>query len=455
MAEPSGEDLVIIGYAAETCLGDEYETFRRIMEGESSFTNLRQPGQILDGIPEEVTRAEVGGVLPEKFDPLAYEGYRDENSKILKDCYKRNRDRHRAVQIFTSLGVRALRHANLFLEEGGRPTLTLDPTKVPDTRQIGVFAGTGIGGGTVLPYISERIRIDRPTPPSVTLQMEPERIASVLSMEVGAHGPLATFSGACASGNMAPIFGEWALRLNKADFMVVGGAEGAIVPEIFAAFDGMDALDKEKDPAKASRPFDMSRGGFVPAEGGGAIVLTKRRIAEQIGSVIHAEFIGSGLAADGYSDTEPEPKGTYAAYAMEQAMDGVVEYLNGSEAEGYVATHGTATPLGDDAELRAMGKVETLDPEKTSVSSLKSMIGHIIGGSAAAELVVCTMVVSTYNQGVLVPPSVHIPNPDFDIIKSWRMNIGQAPEVPNLRWALNNSFGFGGYDYVDAVGAPR
>lgn len=455
MAEYSSDnDLVITGYAAWTPLGNERQTFKRLLNGESGFTNLRDPGQILEGISEEVTEAEVGGILPSDFDPFTDPGYRDEDGKVLAEYNKLNVSRHRVVQIGTDVGVRAARHAGLFISKGGRATLELDPSQI-DPDRLGVFMATGIGGAIEVVKTHERILAKKYVPATITKRTLPERISSVLSKEIGAHGPLIPFLGACAASNIPPVVAAWAIHQGEADIVIVGGAEAAIIPGIFAEFDGLTALDRTKDPALASRPFDKTRSGFVPSEGGGAYVIEKRKTAEARGATIRGEFIGWGLASDAYHDTAPDPEGTHAARAITQAMNGVERYLdNDKGAEGYICAHGTATWDGDPAEIKALGKVPGIDRERVVVSSAKAMIGHIIGGAAAAEAVICLMLLDPENDNDLVVPSVHMDSPD-DFTKGWMMSPGEAIRLTNLRWALNNSFGFGGFDYVTAYGRPR
>jgi 3-oxoacyl-[acyl-carrier-protein] synthase II len=306
-----------------------------------------------------------------------------------------------------------------------------------------VMFSTGIGGLESL--LRQHLVLlekgpDRVSPFMVPMLM-PNAAAGHVAMAFGFTGPNACITTACAAGSHA--VGE-AFRLIKyglADVCIAGGTEASILPMTVAGFAQMQALTRNPDPTKASRPFDKNRDGFVLSEGAGALVVEEAGRAEARGARIYAEVCGYGASADAHHITAPEPEGLGAIQAVQAALE---EAGEPPDAVDYINAHGTSTPLNDAAESRAIKKSLGEHAYQAAVSSTKSMTGHMLGAAGAIEAGVAAMAIQT---GV-IPPTINYETPDEDCDLDYVPNQSRRGDV---RLALSNAFGFGGHNAVVAL----
>jgi len=309
-----------------------------------------------------------------------------------------------------------------------------------ESERVGAAIATGIGGLRSFQDCHDTLRErgpDRVNPFAIPAII-PNMGAGWVSMELGTKGPLMSECTACAASNMAIGDGTDSIRLGRADVMFCGGTEAAINKVGIAGFGAMRALSRRNDePARASRPFDAGRDGFVMGEAGGVLVLEELEHAKARGAKIYAEIVGYGVSADASHITEPDPTGVNPARALTMAMGdaGVTP-----EDIGYINAHATSTPIGDSSETRviklAMGEEQA---HKIPVSGTKGATGHCLGAAGAIEAMFTTLAVY---EGVL-PPTINyeVPDPECDL--DYVPNTSRKADV---RVAVNNSFGFGGHN---------
>jgi 3-oxoacyl-[acyl-carrier-protein] synthase II len=344
-------------------------------------------------------------------------------------AFKNPRDARRSDR-FTQLAVAAAKSA---LADSG---LTL-PVTNPD--RIGVMVGSGIGGLKTMED-QHTILMNR-GPSRISPFMIPMLISNmasgIISMEHGLQGPNYATVSACATS--AHGIGEaWRMiREGDADAFVAGGSEAAIVPLGIGGFGAMKALSTRNDePARASRPFDKGRDGFVMGEGAGILVMEELSHAKARGAKIYAEIGGYGLSADAYHMTTPLENGEGAQRCMRMALKkaGVTP-----EQVDYVNAHGTSTPVGDLCETRAIKAVFGEHAKQLSVSSTKSMTGHLLGAAGVVESIACILAI----QNSLIPPTINLENPEDECDLDFTALTAKERKV---RVAVNNSFGFGGHN---------
>lgn len=310
-----------------------------------------------------------------------------------------------------------------------------DPEVVPE--RGGVIFATGIGGIQTL--LAQHSVLLEKGPGRVSPFMVPMLMANAaaghVAMRYGLMGHnMATLS-ACASSNHAIGEGMRLIRDGTLDLAVVGGSEAATVPLTVAAFAQMTALTKNPDPETASRPFDAQRNGFVLSEGAAALILESEEHARARGARIYAEVAGYGASDDAHHITAPDPKGSGATLAMRWALR---DAGAGPEDVSYINAHGTSTPLNDAAETVAIKAALGEELAHTvSVSSTKSMTGHMLGAAGAVEGAACALAIANN----VVPPTIHYATPDPDCDLDVTPNEAREREVT---LALSNSFGFGG-----------
>ena len=308
-----------------------------------------------------------------------------------------------------------------------------------DPERVGVIFGSGIGGiGTMEDQHTVLMEKgpDRISPFFVPM-MICDMAAGMISMKLGAKGPNYATVSACSSG--AHAIGEAARKIQygEAEVMITGGAEAAVTPISIGGFCAAKALAVRNDePQRASRPFDAERNGFVLGEGGGAFVLEELEHARRRGAHIWGEFLGLGFTADAYHQTAMAPGGEGGIRAMRIALQdaGVAP-----QDLGYINAHGTSTPLGDAEETRAIKGLFGELARRIPVSSTKSMTGHLLGAAGAIESIACVLALA---HGVL-PPTINYENPDPECDLDCVPNQARPCRV---RYALNNSFGFGGHN---------
>jgi len=308
--------------------------------------------------------------------------------------------------------------------------------------RVGVIWGSGIGGlKTFHEEVTGYVRNDE-TPrfnPFFIPKMIADITAGQLSMKYGFMGPNYATVSACASSTNAINDAFTYIRLGKADLMLTGGSEAAVVESGIGGFNAMKALSERNDaPETASRPYDQDRDGFVLGEGAGALVLEEYEHAKARGAKIYAELIGGGMSADAYHITAPHPEGL----GIIQVMKNCLEDANiAPEDIDYINTHGTSTPLGDIGELKAILNVFGDHAYKLNISSTKSMTGHLLGAAGAIEAIACILAM----QNDLIPPTINHFTDDEKIDPKLNLTFNKA-EKREINVALSNTFGFGGHN---------
>ena len=284
-----------------------------------------------------------------------------------------------------------------------------------------------------------RAMAPRVSTPSFIPKMIGDICAGHISMEFGFRGPNYACVSACASATNAIIDAFTAIRYGKADAMVSGGAEAAVVEAGIGGFGAMKALStRNDDPGVASRPFDVNRDGFVLGEGAGALVLESLEHAQARGAHIICEVMGGGASADAHHMTAPHPEGLGARNVMRAALKDAG--MTPDELD-YVNVHGTSTPLGDLAEVKAIEEVFGVHAPSLSISSTKSMTGHLLGAAGAIETLACIMAVTED----VIPPTINSTDPDPALNQALDYTFNVKRERP-VRAALSNTFGFGGHN---------
>lgn len=312
-----------------------------------------------------------------------------------------------------------------------------------DLERAGVVWGSGIGGiGTFWEEAEGFFKGDG-TPrfnPFFIPKMISDIAAGQISIRYGFRGPNYSVVSACASSTHAIIDATNLIRLGKADVFITGGSEAAINPPGVGGFGAMMALStRNDDPQGASRPFDKERDGFVMGEGAGVLILEELEHAQRRGAKIYAEVAGTGMTGDAHHLTAPHPEGLGAAKVMQLALE---EAGVRPEDVDYVNVHGTSTPLGDVAEIKALESVfgESVYG-KVSISSTKSMTGHLLGAAGAVEALACLFAM----QKGIVPPTINLKNVDEAIDPRIDLTPNKAKER-KVNCVLSNTFGFGGHN---------
>jgi len=310
--------------------------------------------------------------------------------------------------------------------------------------RILVDYATGIGGLWTLLDAWDTLREKGPRrvlPMTIPMLM-PNAAAAAVSMELEARAGARTVVSACASGTESIANAYEHLQLGLADVVVAGGTESVVHPLPIAAFAAMQALSKRNDdPARASRPYDVDRDGFVLGEGAATLILETREHAEARGARIYAELAGGAVTSDSYHITAPDPEGGGASRAVLQALE---QAGAGPEEVGHINAHATSTPVGDIAEYHALYSVFGEYVKQIPISATKAATGHLLGGTGALEAVFTVLALHERT----APPTINLDNQDpeipLDVVTSPRT----LPDGPLL--ALSNSFGFGGHNAVVA-----
>ncbi len=311
-----------------------------------------------------------------------------------------------------------------------------------DKEQIGVIWSSGIGG--LKSFFDECLgyAAGDGTPrfsPFFIPRMIADIAAGFISMKYGFMGPNYCTVSACASSNHGISAALDAIRYGKADVMVCGGSEAAVNEPAVGGFNSMQALStRNDDPEHASRPFDVNRDGFVIGEGAGALILEELEHAKARGAKIYCEIVGCGASADAHHFTAPHPEGEGAMKAMRDALKDA--HLAPEDID-YVNVHGTSTPLGDMAELKAVKGVLGDHAYKINISSTKSMTGHLLGAAGAVEALACIFAIT---HGV-IPPTINCENLDPEVDPNLNLTLDVA-QKRDVKCALSNTFGFGGHN---------
>ena len=312
----------------------------------------------------------------------------------------------------------------------------------PNFDRIGVIWGSGIGGLKTFQDEVTNFTNGDGTPrfnPFFIPKMIADIAAGLISIEYGFRGPNYVTVSACASSTNAIIDAFNYIRLGKVDAVVTGGSEAAVNESGVGGFNALRALSTRNDsPETASRPFDVDRDGFVLGEGSGALILEEYEHAKKRGAKIYAEVIGGGMSGDAYHMTAPHPDGIGARNTMIAALEDAE--IDPSDVD-YVNVHGTSTPLGDIAEVKAIRQVFGDHASNLNISSTKSMTGHLLGAAGAIEAIACIMAV----QDNIVPPTINHFTDDPELGDDLNFTFNQAQER-TVNVAMSNTFGFGGHN---------
>ena len=344
-----------------------------------------------------------------------------------------DRKQQRKMDRFTQYGMVSTDEA--IIDSG------IDLEKI-DKLRVGVIWGSGIGGletfqNEVLNY-AQGDGTPRYNPFFI-----PKMIADItpgyISIKYGFMGPNYTTVSACASSANAMVDALNYIRLGHCDVIVTGGSESGINISGMAGFNAMHALSTRNDsPETASRPFDATRDGFVLGEGSGTLVLEEYEHAKARGAKIYAEFLGGGLSSDAHHITAPHPEGDGVKAVIKNCLRD--SKVNTTDVD-LINTHGTSTPLGDTAELKAIDTVFGNHAEKININSTKSMTGHLLGAAGAIEAI---SIILSLKEGI-VPPTINHSNVDDNINPRLNLTLNKAQERNSLI-GMSNTFGFGGHN---------
>ncbi len=311
-----------------------------------------------------------------------------------------------------------------------------------DKSRVGVIWGAGIGGIETF-HAEVKNFTEGDGTPRFNPFFIPKMIADIapgnISIRHGFMGPNFTTVSACASSANAMIDALNYIRLGHCDVIVTGGSEAAVVESGMGGFNALHALSTNNDNHEgASRPFDANRDGFVLGEGAGALILEEYEYAKARGAKIYAEVVGGGLSSDAYHMTAPHPEGIGVVAVMNNCLKNA-----GLKPEDIdiINTHGTSTPLGDVAELKAIGKVFGDHAKNININSTKSMTGHLLGAAGAIEAIASVL---SLEHGI-VPPTINHETVDENIDPELNLTLNKA-QKRNAKVAMSNTFGFGGHN---------
>ncbi|WP_333871237.1 beta-ketoacyl-ACP synthase II [Desulforamulus putei] len=387
-------------------------------------------GTGLDNFWNALTAGVSGIARITRFDPSEYSTQIAGEVKDFDYSKYIDKKEGRRMDKFSQYAVVA---AAMAIEDAGMDLQSLDKDRT------GVIVGSGIGG---METFEEQCRVLVNRGPSrISPFLIPMMIANMaagqIAIKFGLRGPNITAITACASSGNAIGDAFKLIQRGGAEVVITGGTEAPITPLSVAGFCAMKAMStRNEEPARASRPFDADRDGFVMGEGAAMMVLETLEHAQKRGANIYAEIVGYGSSCDAYHITAPDPEGSGAAAAMKMALaDGDLK----PEDVQYINAHGTSTPVGDVAEVVAIKKVFGDHAYKLTVSSTKSMTGHMLGAAGAVEGIATVLAI----RDDLVPPTINLENPDPACDLDFVPN--QARKM-TVHVALSNSFGFGGHN---------
>jgi len=406
MREAAADGIVVTGLGCVSPLGtDAASTWQALLAGRSGVARL--PADFDPRLP-----VQIAGRVPGPVDPGELPA-------------KELRRLDRAILLALAAAREALADARLVSGESC------------DGDRTGVAIGSGIGGIGTLGENQRALLEAGPRRVSpffipMTLANMP---AGMVAIRHGLRGPNLCHVTACASAAHALGESLRILQRGDADVMVAGGTEAAITPLVVAGFANMQALSRQNEaPARASRPFDRDRDGFVLSEGAAVLVLEREAHARARGARIRARLTGYGASADALHIAAPDPEGTGARRCMQIAL---ADAGLAPDAVDYVNAHATSTPAGDVMEARAVHAVFGAHAERLAVSSTKASTGHLLGAAGALEALLCVLALET---GTL-PPTINLENPDPECALD---HVAGKPRAAKAQVALSNSFGFGG-----------
>ncbi|MFE3098960.1 KasA/KasB family beta-ketoacyl-ACP synthase [Nocardia tengchongensis] len=399
--------VVVTAMAATTCLGSDVETtWSRLLAGDSGIGALTD-----DFVAEYDLPVRIGGRL------------------VTQPGERLTRIEQRRMSFVQQL---ALVLGRQVWQEAGTPEV--------EAERLVVAIGTGLGGGEALIGAVDLMRSAgyRKVPPMTVPMVMPNGPAATVGLEIGAKGGVYAPVSACASGAEAIAHAWRSIATGEADVAVAGGVEGHIDAVPIASFAMMRALSTRNDePARASRPFDRDRDGFVFGEAGALLVLESEEHARARGARILGRVLSAGITSDGYHITGTSPDGDGAARAMRKAV--AAAGLTGADID-HVNAHATGTRIGDASEAKAITAVAP----RASVYAPKSALGHSVGAVGALEAILALRTLAEQ----IVPPTLNFETPDPDIDLDV---VADKPRYQDLRYALSNSFGFGGHNVTLAL----
>ena len=402
------ETVVVTGLGATTPLGgDVASTWAAMLAGRSGVQRLTEPW---------AERLPVRIAAPAAADP----------AEIVGRVQSRRMDRCEQFALVAAREAWA---------DAGAPEL--------DPERLGVTVTTGIGGigSTLVAYDTLNEKGWQRISPYTVPMLMPNGSAGWISMELGAHAGAHSLVSACASGAEAIGYGIDMIRSGRADVVMAGGTEAAILPLNIGAFAVMRAMSTRNDePERASRPFDKARDGFVLGEGAGMLVLESLSYARQRGARVYAVLAGAGYSSDAYHIAHPAPDGAGVAAAIGRAL---ADARVNPEQVVHVNAHATSTPEGDPLEAQALVKALGSAADGVVVSSTKSMTGHLLGGAGAIESVAAILAL----RDSVAPPTINLEELDDDV----PVDVATEPRPLTKRGAepmavVNNAFGFGGHN---------
>lgn len=399
--------VVVTGIGALTPLGnDAYSTWEQIKNGVSGIS----PATSFDVDKVDVKIAgEVKGFAPEEFIDL-----------------KESRRMGRFSQFAVAASKMAVQDAGIQIGEDIQP------------ERVGVWIGSGIGGLGEFEEQHKKFieKGQRRVNPFIIPMFIPDMAAGRVSIEIGAKGINNCSVTACASGANSIGDAFRVIQKGDVDMMVAGGTEATITEMTIAGFSNMTALSKNPNPKTASRPFDKNRDGFVIGEGAGIVILEELEHALARGATIHGELIGYGATGDAYHITTPAPNGEGAQRSMKLALE---DAGISPEQVDYINAHGTSTHYNDLYETLAIKEVFKEHAYQLSVSSTKSMTGHLLGAAGAIEAIFSLLAIK---EGI-VPPTINYETPDEELDLDYVPNVAKKKDVQVV---LSNSLGFGGHN---------
>jgi 3-oxoacyl-[acyl-carrier-protein] synthase II len=405
------QKIVVTGVGATTPLGgDARSSWKALLAGESGISTIDA---------EWVAQYEL---------PVTFAG----QAKV------------RPSEVLTPQEIKRLDPSSQFALVAAREAWADAGSPSVEPERLAVEYATGIGGVWTLldAYDALKEKGPRRVLPMTIPMLMPNGPAAAIGMDIAARGGVRTAVSACASSTEAVANAIARLRSGEIDVVVAGGCEAGIHPLPLAAFAAMHALSKRNDdPARASRPYDVNRDGFVMGEGAGALVLETEAHAIARGAKIYAELVGGAVTSDAHHITAPDPEGTGAARAVTAALK---QADARPEDVVHINAHATSTPVGDIAEYTALKRVFGDHLSKIAVSATKSSTGHLLGGAGAIEAIFTVLALHERT----APPTINLEDQDpaipLDVVTSPR----ELPQGPIL--AISTSFGFGGHNAVIA-----
>lgn len=404
------------------------ELKRVVITGMGAITPL---GNSLNDFWDNLVNGKSGVDLITKFDTTHFKTKFAAEVRNFNSAQYFEKNEARKYDLFTQYAVaaadEAIQHARLRFDQ-------------LNINRIGVVWGSGNGGIiTFQDQLEEFIKGEKK--PRFNPYFIPKIIADipsgVISIRHGLRGLNFSVISACASSNNAIIDACNYIRLGRADIIITGGSEAAINESGIGGFNASKALSTfNENPQLASRPFDVNRDGFVMGEGAGALVLESLDSALLRGATIIAEVVGTGMAADAYHLTGTHPEGEGAYLGMIDALSDAG--ITDSEID-YINAHATSTPLGDESELKAIARVFG-DRKDLNISATKSMTGHLLGAAGAIEAIVSAKAVQTG----IIPPTINTSEVEPDFANRFNLTLHKA-QTKKVRYAMNNTFGFGGH----------